>query len=320
MRDRGGPRRAALLGFAAGVGSSLCVGLLFVIQKDLLQHLDPATLNWLEMIAAASISGLVVASSRSERRFPRRSLLPHLLLFTGLACMIFYTRNVGVDLTNATTGAVVVRTEVAMVMFLSWVVLHVRPDVCGAMGAVLLFVGAILSLDVSLQALRFTPWGTVALFLSAAGIAVNALIIKTRFGGLSDAVIVLCSACVQSVVFGLIVLASGTWPSAARAVSDPAILARLAAGGASIFGALYLYYRAMKLIPMWVARTLSLLVPPVAMLGDHFWLGSSITAGQIGGEVTVTVGAALVIPCLTKEAQGEPSHEPGGTGATKRSA
>lgn len=298
------PRRPALFGFAAGAGSSVCVGLLFVVQKDLLRHLDPATLNWLEMIVAATISLLVVASCRGERRFPPASLLPFVALFTGIACVVFYSRNVGVEFTNATTGAVVIRTEVAMVMLLSWAVLHVKPDIWGWIGAALLFVGAILSLDVGLDELRFTPWGTGALFLSAAAIAVNALIIKTRFGGLSDAVIVLSSAFVQSVVFGLIVAATGAWPAAVRAVSDTGTLARLVAGGAFIFGALYLYYRAMKLIPMWVARTLSLLVPPVAMLGDHVWLGSSITPGQIGGVVAVTIGAGLVIPCLTASRRG----------------
>ncbi len=314
MRDEVGSGRAALLGFAAGVGSSLCIGLLFVVQKDLLRHLDPATLNWLEMIVAAAISLAVVASCRGERRFPQRRLLPTVGLFTGIACVIFYMRNVGVEFTNATTGAVVIRTEVAMVMLLSWAVLHVKPDICGWIGAALLFVGAILSLDVALEKLRFTPWGTVALFLSAAGIAVNALIIKTRFGALSDAVIVLSSALVQSVVFGLIVAATGTWPAAAHAISDAGIAARLAAGGAFIFGALYLYYRAMKLIPMWVARTLSLLVPPIAMLGDHVWLGSSITPGQIGGVVAVTIGAGLVIPCLTAGRQGDPTDQGNGEG------
>jgi drug/metabolite transporter (DMT)-like permease len=309
VRDELTSRGAALLGFAAGAGSSVCVGLLFVVQKDLLRHLDPATLNWLEMIVAAAISTLVVVSAPGERRFPQRRLLPFVGLFTAIACVIFYTRNVGVEFTNATTGAVVIRTEVAMVMLLSWAVLHVKPDLCGWIGAALLLVGAVLSLDVALEKLRFTPWGTLALFLSAAGISVNALIIKTRFGGLSDAVIVLSSALVQSVVFGLIVLATGTWPAAAHAISDAGVLARLVAGGAFIFGALYLYYRAMKLIPMWVARTLSLLVPPIAMLGDHVWLGSTITPGQIGGVVAVTIGAGLVIPCLTGGSHASPGGQ-----------
>jgi hypothetical protein len=56
VKDEATSRGAALLGFAAGAGSSLCVGLLFVVQKDLLQYLDPATLNWLEMVVAAAIS------------------------------------------------------------------------------------------------------------------------------------------------------------------------------------------------------------------------------------------------------------------------
>jgi drug/metabolite transporter (DMT)-like permease len=308
------PGRPALLGFAAGVGSSVCVGLLFVVQKDLLQHLDPATLNWTEMVVAALISGSVVVLVPGERRLPTRRLLPHVALFAAIACVIFYTRNVGVQLTSATTGAVVIRTEVAMVMLLSYVVLQVKPDLCGWIGAVLLFAGAVLSLDVDLRALRFTPWGTVALFLSASGIALNALIIKTRFGGLSDAAIVLSSAVVQSLVFGALVAAVGTWPSVAQAVSDPGVLVRVIAGGAFIFGALYLYYRAMKLIPMWVARALSLLVPPIAMVGDHLWLGSSITSGQAYGVVAVTVGAALVIPCLTKGAQGPPDGHSGASG------
>jgi len=216
---------------------------------------------------------------------------------------VFGMRNVGVDLTNATTGSVVIRTEVAMVMLLSYMVLRVKPDLCGWLGAAMLFVGAFFSLDLANNALRFTPWGTVALLASAAAIAINALIIKTRFGGVSNSLTVGANSLVQTLVFGVLVVSTGKLPAVSRIIGDPSMLWRVGLGALCIFGGLYLYYLSMKLIPMWVARAINLLIPPITALGEWLWLGASITGGQIAGLVAVTMGAALVIPCLTKGAK-----------------
>jgi len=297
-------RRPGLLGFLAAVGSSVCIGMLFVVQKSLLREgVDPVTLNWLQMVIVLALSGATVAAVPGERRFPGRSILPWLALFGCFGSIVFGMRNVGVDLTNATTGSVVIRTEVAMVMLLSYMVLRVKPDLCGWLGAAMLFVGAFFSLDLANNALRFTPWGTVALLASAAAIAINALIIKTRFGGVSNSLTVGANSLVQTLVFGVLVVSTGKLPAVSRIIGDPSMLWRVGLGALCIFGGLYLYYLSMKLIPMWVARAINLLIPPITALGEWLWLGASITGGQIAGLVAVTMGAALVIPCLTKGAK-----------------
>jgi drug/metabolite transporter (DMT)-like permease len=83
------------------------------------------------------------------------------------------------------------------------------------------------------------------------------------------------------------------------------LAAKTALGGLLIAGALYLYYVAMKLVAMWAVRALNLLAPPITALAEHFWLGSPISGGQWLGLLAVTVGAALVIPSLTRQAGGD---------------
>ncbi|HJN16656.1 MAG TPA: DMT family transporter [Armatimonadota bacterium] len=303
------PKGSWVLGYLAAVGSSVCVGLLFVIQKHALNHFDPVSLNWLQMIAVLVLSAVTVVVVPAERRFPGPRVIPWLVLFGCFGSVVFGMRNVGIDLTSATTGSVVVRTEVAMVMLLSFVVLKVKPDVFGWIGAAMLFVGAYLSLDIKPGSLNFTPWGTVALLASAAAIAINALIIKTKFGGVSNSLTVGANSLVQTVVFGVITCLTGAWPTVVAAFADPGLVIVVGLGALCIFGGLYLYYLSMKLIPMWIARAINLLIPPITALADWIWLGSTPTGGQILGLVTVTVGAGMVIPCLVKGAQPKASAD-----------
>ena len=105
------PKGSWVLGYLAATGSSICVGLFFVSQKHAFVHLDPVSLSWLQMIVVLLLSVVAAVAIPTERRFPGPRVIPWLALFGCSGCVVFGMRNVGIDLTNATTGAVVVRTD-----------------------------------------------------------------------------------------------------------------------------------------------------------------------------------------------------------------
>ena len=69
----------------------------------------------------------------------------------------------------------------------------------------------------------------------------------------------------------------------------------MALGAFGIFVNLFVYYYAMKRVPMWSVRILVLTGPPVAMIADYLLLGSPITAAGVQGLTAVLIGATLVI-------------------------
>ena len=273
----------------------------------LLKHFDPVSLNWLQMIAVLVLSAVAVLTRPRREALPRSSGDPVAgALFGCFGCVVFGMRNVGIDLTNATTGSVVVRTEVAMVMLLSFVVLKVKPDVFGWIGAAMLFVGAYLSLDIKLGLAQTSRHGARRpLLASAAAIAINALIIKTKFGGVSNSLTVGANSLVQTICFRRDHRLNGRVADRhVAAFADPGLV--LAVG----LGAALHLWRALPLLP--VDETDPHVDRPrhqPSHPADHRPRRLDLARidphghGQILGLITVTIGAGMVIPCLVKGAQ-----------------
>jgi drug/metabolite transporter (DMT)-like permease len=137
--------------------------------------------------------------------------------------------------------------------------------------------------------------GVAAALACATGIAVNAIIIRLHLNHVRDELIALGNVTTQSLVLPVFVLFAGEMSAVAHALADPRQLLLLILGGACIPAMLVTYYFAMKRIPMWSCRLLNLVTPIVALLLDHFWLHSQVSAGQIMGLALVIGGAALVI-------------------------
>ncbi len=297
----GAAERQRIVGYAAAVLTGAIVGLTWVLQSHVLGQkiIGAAELNWLNMIGLSLIVW-PVALSRA-RANPGGRLLPQgtpvrwLVVFACCAAAIFYFRNVGVGLCGATTAAVVTRVELALVFALTYLVLKQRVAPWGWVGAALLVAGVFRVSGVGAEALDFHAFGVAALVISAIGVATNALIIKTQFGKVTDDLIILFSATTQTIVFSVVVPGFVGFGWVAGLLARPDVLWLVALGSAAIAANLFTYYFAMKRAPMWTVRILALIGPPVAMVADHFLLGTPITAAGVQGLTAVMIGATMVI-------------------------
>lgn len=289
-------RRNTILGYMAIIASAVCTGATWPILKDVLGYVEPLQANLLYILPALVVVGLIYSLRRRGQSFlPTGAHFGWLLLFASFASVIFYTKSLGVDLTTATTGALVIRLELAIVFVLSYVVLKTRVTAAGWVGTVLLFLGTMSALGVSFGDLTFAPLGIAALIIAAVLTAGNAIIIKLHFGKLPSEMPALASCVCQTLFFSIILLSTGKFTATFASLANPRVAIEALILGLLTAGSLILYYFSMKRIPMWTCRILSLIGPVVAVLGDHFWLGTVITRGQLIGLTTVLCGATLVI-------------------------
>lgn len=287
----------AAAGYTAAVLAGGAVGLIWVLQSHVLGLgvIGAAELNWLNVIGMGLIVWPIVLVRGRGRVIPQSTPIKWLALFACNAGGIFYFRNIGVGLCGATTAAVVTRVELALVFTLTYLVLKQRVAPWGWVGAALLIAGVFRVSGVGSAAMEFNAMGIGALVASAVGVAGNALIIKTQFHRVTNELVILFSATIQTLIFSLVVPVFVGLDGVRAVLARPDMIALVSLGAFGIFANLFLYYYAMKRVPMWSVRILVLTGPPVAMLADYFILRSPITAAGVQGLTAVMIGATVVI-------------------------
>ncbi|MGE5531008.1 MAG: DMT family transporter, partial [Bacteroidota bacterium] len=263
-------RTQRLLGYAAAMGSGVFAGLMYGVNKQLTGQVSALPVTFIEaVVATALLLPWYVLRFRGQL-WPKRTPWAWLLTFGLTAVMLFYFRTLGVALTGPTTAALVTRFEIVLVLLYSALFLTEKPSVMGWVGSAALVLGMLAALDLQSADAVVRLTGVAAALACAAGIAINAIIIRLHLNRVRDELIALGNVTTQSLVLPLFVLFAGEMGTVAGAVSEPRQLLLLIVGGACIPAMLVTYYFAMKLIPMWSCRLLNLVTPVVALLLDHF--------------------------------------------------
>lgn len=297
MSDTSDGQYTRAAGFAAALLCGAIMGVSWPLQKFVLAQdvIGPAVLHWLNVIGLfAIIAPIYLLRYRTRLRYPGFS--PRwLLLFGCVACVMHFCRKWGLAETSSTTAAVVERSEVVFVFIFSYLLLKkpVRP--IGWLGTALVLYGTIRVAMVGSTELDFNPLGVAALAVVGLTIAVNALLVKTKFTGIPNELIILGSMTVQLVVFSTVVPGAGLLGEV-RAMVDAPLVIGLVALGSVVWGVrLVVYYYALKRAPMWAVRILTLTGLPVATLADLLVLRAPVTGAHVVGLVAAMGGAALVI-------------------------
>ncbi len=297
MADTGERSWTRAAGYVAALVAGALMGASWPLQKHILSAhvIGPATLHWLNV---CGLFAMIVPTYmlRFRGRLRWKGFSPCWLLpFGCVACVMHFCRNFGILATSATTAAVVERSEIAFVFIFSYLILRRPVRALGWLGTAVILYGVTRVALVSSQALHFDALGVAALVIVGVTIAVNALLIKTRFLGIPSELIMLGSMTVQIVVFSVAVPSSGALPTVAELFTRPNLFALVLAGSVVWFVRLWLYYYAMKASPMWAVRMLTLSGLPVATLGDLLVLRAPVTWAHLEGLIAGIGGAAMVI-------------------------
>ncbi len=264
----------------------------FVLAQDVI---GPAVLHWLNVAGLFAIMApIYLIRHKGRLRYPGFSAW-WLLLFGAVASVMHFCRKWGLGETTSTTAAVVERSEVVFVFIFSYLILHKRVRPIGWIGTILVLYGTISVALVGATELNFNPLGVAAFAVVGLTIAINALLIKTKFTGIPNELIIIGSMAVQLVVFSAVVPSAGMLGEVAALVDAPLVMGLVALGSVVWGVRLAIYYYAMKAAPMWAVRMLTLTGLPVATLADVLVLDLPVTGTHVIGLVAAMAGAALVI-------------------------
>lgn len=297
---QGLPRAA---GFLAALLTGVVMGVSWPLQKYILTQdvIGPGTLHWLNVMGLFVLAAPVYLARFGPRLRWQGFRAWWLLPFGGVACLMHYCRNFGVAATSPTTAAVVEESEIVFVFLLSYLVMRQPVRATGWLGTALVAYGTVRVALVGAGTLHFAPLGIAALVVVGLTIAVNATMVKLLFTHVPSELIILGSVAVQLVVFSIAVPSSGALRDVARLMEQPA-LPGLVALGSLVWGSrLLLYYYALRRIPVWAVRMLTLTGLPVATLADLLVLHLPVTRGHVEGLVAAALGATIVILSVRPE-------------------
>ncbi|MEA3403588.1 MAG: DMT family transporter [Armatimonadota bacterium] len=300
-------------GYLAALLTGTAMGIAWPLQKYILsqQVIGPATLHWLNVCGLLALVAPVYLL-RYRGRLRWRGFSPAwLVLFGGVASVMHYCRKYGLAETSATTAAVVERSEVVFVFLFSYLALRTPVRRLGWLGTALVLYGTTRVALVGSTALHFQPLGVVALVVVGLTIAINALLVKAKFTGIPNELIILGSMAVQITVYSIVVPASGALPSVRELLTMPVLIGLVGLGSVVWGTRLLLYYYALKRAPMWAVRMLTLSGLPVATLADLLVLRAPVTWAHVEGLVAAGAGAAMVV--LSADRREEQAAMPSGT-------
>ncbi|MGC9320097.1 MAG: DMT family transporter [Armatimonadota bacterium] len=284
-------------GYLAAFLTGAAMGISWPLQKYVLSQevIGPATLHWLNVCGLlALVAPVYLLRYRGRLRWSGFSP-GWLVLFGGVACVMHYCRKYGLAETTATTAAVVERSEIVFVFLLSYLVLRTPVRWLGWLGTALVLYGTTRVALVGSTTLHFQPLGVLALVVVGLTIAINAMLVKAKFTGIPNELIILGSMTVQIVVYSIVVPGSGALPSVRELLGIPVLVGLVALGSVVWGGRLLLYYYALKRAPMWAVRMLTLSGLPIATLADLLVLRLPVTPAHVEGLVAAGAGAAMVV-------------------------
>ncbi|MDA8228311.1 MAG: DMT family transporter [Desulfitobacterium hafniense] len=279
-----------------GLISALLVGVTLTISKVILGQINVVLFTFL--IFSVTFAGLFTISVFQGKfayllKLAKEKPLLYLVGFIGalLTLMVFY----GLQLSSPGEVAILTRSDLIFSLLLGVIIWHYRLKVSDWLGLVVMLYGIFLVLDVPLSTLKIGSPGSFWLILSSFLGAVNAEIIKIAFREIDGISIAIFNSGVQTVVYFIVLIyLDGSSAFHEFATLDPFLIFLLFLSVISQMLQYITYYRAIKDIPVWVIRVISLLTPVVSTLTSVWWLNQVLKLSQLIGMLIVGVGVLII--------------------------
>lgn len=222
--------------------------------------------------------------------------LPWLIAIGMCGFMLDITAFIGFKHSTSSIGTVLLKTDIIMVNLVSLVLYKSRLRACDWLYTVLMLYGIYILLGIS-------PFDTnikltdILFVASAAFVTANAFLIKhvqTAYG-VGDNVIAYYNNFVTMILFAAVSIISGKFSDASAITSDARLAFALGVAGVGQFLIYKLYYRNLRNLPVWVVKSILLLIPVFSAVADAALFGVEITPRQTIGSIMVVVSAALLI-------------------------
>lgn len=226
-----------------------------------------------------------------------KKALPFLVLIGIMGFSLDITAFIGLRYASAGTGTVLLKTDIIFVSLASALIFKEKIDKLDWLFIVTMLAGVMLVMGINPFHLAFQV--TDLFFIaSAVCVSTNAFLIKhvQKIGKkpVSNDVIAYYNNGIAMIVFLVFLPILTKKGDISRIFSDKSILIALVIGGIGQFFIYVVYYKSLRQLPVWIVKTILLLIPVFAMVYDVIIWRQMPTVSHLIGTL-ITIGSAVMI-------------------------
>ena len=279
---------------------SLVWGSYYVANRISLQYLSPFFVGLVvRAVTFVLLLTLMVFKRQVKRLFRVKGILPRLLLIGILGFSLDITAFIGLRLSSAANGAVLLKADILFANLITIFFLKERFSYRDWLYTVAILLGVGLVMNIDLVNFRFEGVGDVFFLLSAFFVSLNAFVIKSvqldRVNPASDTVVAFYNNFVTMIIFSLIFLLSDKGSSLSAVRENSYLILSLMYAGAMQTTVYLLYYFNLRRLPVWLVMITLLLMPVFATVISFFLLKEGLKPFQILGMLIVLICTAGII-------------------------
>ncbi len=200
----------------------------------------------------------------------------------------------GLKFSTAINGSVLLRMDIVFIILFSYFFLKEKFHPGDWLSLLLMVGGALLVMKENLLNFRLQGWGDLMFILSAFFITCNAFIIKLKLSSLPDETIAFYNNLFATLFYALFFLWGVKWVGVKGEFTPFLPLVLFLMGVCDVF--LYItYYYSLRHLPVWIVRSLLLLIPGWSILLGYFFLKERMETLQSLGMILLIGGAGTLI-------------------------
>jgi len=279
---------------------SLVWGSYYVANRVSLQYLSPFFVGLVVRAVTFLLLIILMTFKRQVKElFKVKGILSKLLLIGVLGFSLDITAFIGLRLSSAANGAVLLKADVLFANLITIFFLKERFSYRDWLytGGVLLGVGLVVNID--LVNFRFEGIGDIFFLLSAFFVSLNAFVIKSvqldRVNPASDNVVAFYNNFITMGIFSIIFFLSDKGASLATVRENSFLVLPLLYAGAMQTFIYLLYYFNLRRLPVWLVKITLLMMPVFATIISFLLLKEGLKLIQVLGMIIVLMCTAGII-------------------------
>ena len=279
---------------------SLVWGSYYVANRVSLQYLSPFFVGLVVRAVTFLLLIILMTFKRQVKElFKVKGILSKLLLIGVLGFSLDITAFIGLRLSSAANGAVLLKADVLFANLITIFFLKERFSYRDWLytGGVLLGVGLVVNID--LVNFRFEGIGDIFFLLSAFFVSMNAIVIKSvqldRVNPASDNVVAFYNNFITMGIFSIIFFLSDKGASLATVRENSFLVLPLLYAGAMQTFIYLLYYFNLRRLPVWLVKITLLMMPVFATIISFLLLKEGLNLIQVLGMIIVLMCTAGII-------------------------
>ena len=273
-------------------------GLYIVLSRVAVQQIPLFAVGFFSrLVAVAGLSIWVIGKGEIKNLLGMKKRQIYLLLLIGFfAFLLDASSFLGLRFSTATKGSLLLRTDIIFILIFSYFFLGERFKKIEWMSMGFMIAGALLVMNINLKEFHLTSWGDAMFIVSAFLIVCNAFIIKLKLREIPDTTIAFYNNLVATSFYSLVFFLGGYSSMLVTGLERfPYLTYILIAMGICDVFLFVTYYHSLRNLPVWVVRTLLLLIPLWSILLGSIFLGEALNIYQSIGMILLLGGAAGII-------------------------